>query len=139
VKGAQKYIMNYKTIFAIVLIIVLVIILWGYLRTGSEFDIDEARFEELSKQPDAVIIDVRSEKEFNEGKIDGAILMNINRPDFKVQIEKLDKNKTYLIYCRSGNRSRKACTVMSEMGFTKCYNLKKGINSWVKSNKPVQN
>lgn len=131
--------MNYKIILAVVLIIILVVILWGYLKTGSEFDVDEAKFEELSNESDAVVIDVRTEREFNDGKIAGAILLNINRPDFKGQVEKLDKDKTYLIYCRSGNRSRKACEVMSQMGFAKCYNLKNGINGWKKSNKPVQN
>jgi rhodanese-related sulfurtransferase len=131
--------MNYKIIILAVLIMILVIILWGYLGRSSEFDVDEAKYDELSKEPNTVILDVRTAGEFSQGKIPGAILIDIHSSNFKDQVTRLDKSKTYLIYCRSGNRSAKACEIMSKLGFEKCFNLKHGIKGWVKNNKPVVN
>jgi len=131
--------MNYKIIILAVLIIILVIILWGYLGRSSEFDIDEAKFDELTKEPNTVILDVRTAVEFSQEKIAGAVLIDIHSSNFKDQVQRLDKSKTYLVYCRSGNRSVKACNIMKGMGFEKLYNLKHGINGWVKNNKPVVN
>ena len=53
------------------------------------------------------------------------------------EINKLDKNKTYLIYCRSGNRSRGALSVMVELGFRAVYHLSVGINGWVEEGFPI--
>lgn len=131
--------MNYKIILAVILVAILVTILVGYFSRNKRFDIDESKFEELMKEPDSVILDVRTAGEYSKERIQGAVLLDINSPGFKDQIKRFQKDKTYLVYCRSGNRSAKACEIMSELGFEKCYNLKNGINGWKKSNKPVVN
>ncbi len=131
--------MNYKIILAAVLIIIFAVILIGYFSRNSEFDIDEAKFEDLMQQPDAVILDVRTANEFSKERIKGAVLLDISSPVFNDQIKRFQKNKTYLVYCRSGNRSAKACEIMSKLGFEKLYNLKNGIDGWKKNNKPVVN
>lgn len=79
--------------------------------------------------PDAVIIDVRTPAEFAGGKLPGAKNIDIFSKDFTNQIDKLDKDKTYLLYCRSGNRSGQACNIMAGLGFTKLYNLAGGVMS----------
>lgn len=79
---------------------------------------------------DAVVIDVRSEGELAEGSVPGYQLINLFSPDFASKIEKLDKNKTYFVYCRGGNRSSSACSFMATKGFTKLYNLSGGIGAW---------
>lgn len=84
--------------------------------------------EELKKvrkeQPDAVVLDVRTPAEVRQGKIPGASTIDMMDRQFTEKIEALDKNKTYLLYCRSGNRSAQACTYMAGKGFTHLYNLR---------------
>ncbi|WP_144893664.1 rhodanese-like domain-containing protein [Flavobacterium tiangeerense] len=78
-----------------------------------------------------VILDVRTEDEFNDGFIANAINIDIHRgQDFVTEIEALDKNKNYYIYCRSGMRSAKACEIMNQLGFENTYNLLGGILDW---------
>lgn len=83
-----------------------------------------------AKNPEAVILDVRTAGEVKDGKIPGASLLNLMDRQFSEKIDKLDKEKTYLVYCRSGNRSGQACAIMADKGFKKVYNLEGGINYW---------
>ena len=89
-------------------------------------------FKRLSKSADSVIMDVRSPQEIQEGIIPGAsVFIDFNNEPFEEKVKDLDKNKTYLIYCRSGSRSGKACKIMAELGFSgPLYNLAKGISEW---------
>lgn len=64
------------------------------------------------------LIDVRTPSEFGEGHLEGAINMDLTSPDFSVMISKLDKNKLYTVYCRSGSRSGEAVKQMTDAGFT---------------------
>jgi rhodanese-related sulfurtransferase len=80
------------------------------------------------------LIDVRTPKEFAEGYLKGAKLINFFDKDFLDQMSKLDKNKELYIYCRSGNRSGQATKKLKTMGFTKIYDLKGGIKSWKRDN-----
>jgi len=57
-------------------------------------------------------------------------MINFFDADFKEQLSGLDKSKSYLVYCRSGNRSGKACSMMADMGFKNLYNLRGGIGAW---------
>jgi rhodanese-related sulfurtransferase len=65
---------------------------------------------------DAVIIDVRTPEEFAAGHLDGALLIDFKNPTFGDEIAKLDPSASYIIYCRSGNRSAQAATRMREIG-----------------------
>jgi rhodanese-related sulfurtransferase len=94
-------------------------------------NLDNTQFSNLAKKPGAIILDVRTPKEVSEGFIPGAIFIDVNDPTFEKQLEKLDKEKTYLVYCRSGARSAKACRIMATRGFKiPLYNLAMGITSW---------
>jgi len=83
------------------------------------------------KNDNAVLVDVRTIEEFNEGHIEGAINIDVFSPNFQADIEKLDKNKDYYVVCRSGGRSMSAAGAMESMGFTKVYNLAGGMMSWM--------
>ncbi len=93
--------------------------------------------DENKNNNDFVILDVRTPEEFNSGKIENSENINFYSPDFKEQLSKLDKNKVYLVYCRSGSRSAKAVKIMEELGFKKVYNVEGGIISWKKNNLPL--
>lgn len=79
----------------------------------------------------AVILDVRTEDEWNDGIIENAINIDIHQGQVFIDaIEALDKNKNYYVYCRSGARSAKACEIMNELGIKNAYNLTGGILAW---------
>jgi rhodanese-related sulfurtransferase len=84
----------------------------------------------------AVILDVRTDDEFNSGKIPGALNIDIYKgQDFIYMLDELDKNKNYYVYCAAGARSAQACAIMNQLGFEKAYNLLGGMSEW---NGPVE-
>jgi rhodanese-related sulfurtransferase len=86
---------------------------------------------QLKEDENAVILDVRTENECDEGIIPNAINIDIHMGQgFISEIEKLDKSKNYYVYCRSGARSAKACEIMNELGFENAYNLIGGMLDW---------
>lgn len=93
-------------------------------------DISAAEFAQLMKEKNHVVLDVRSAFEQREGAIPGNILIDMFDPAFTQKVTKLDKNKTYMVYCRSGNRSKTACSVLASKGFENLYNLKGGMREW---------
>ncbi len=95
-------------------------------------------FEKGMTASDAVIIDVRTPTEYNEGHIKNAKLIDIYSKDFANEIEKLDRNNSYYVYCRSGSRSSSAAGFMVSKGFTKVYNLSGGIGAWISNGKPLE-
>jgi len=86
--------------------------------------------QENQDNPDFVIIDVRTPNEFAEGHIENATNIDCYSKTFRDELNKLDKDKTYLIYCQSGNRSRSALEVIKELNFGEVYHLSAGITGW---------
>lgn len=87
--------------------------------------------EKLKNDNDAVILDVRTEEEVDEGYIPNSQNIDIYKGQgFINEVEKLDKSKHYYIYCRSGKRSSQACTLLDQMGFKETYNLLGGFSEW---------
>lgn len=96
-------------------------------------DVNSEKFKNLIdnfKKDDYIIIDVRTPMEYNSGHISGAINIDYYSSDIFSQIKSLDRNKTYLIYCRSGHRSAEVSKIMEEEGFKQIYNLKNGLLDW---------
>lgn len=87
--------------------------------------------QQLKADDNAFLLDVRTEEEVAEGYIPNAKNLNIFKGQaFVYELEALDKNKNYYVYCRSGGRSGQACALMNEMGFQNAYNLMGGISEW---------
>lgn len=76
------------------------------------------------------IIDVRMPDEYASGHLANAINIDVKAVDFREKISVLDKNKSYLVYCRTGKRSLQAIGTMKELGFTNVNNLLGGIVQW---------
>ena len=94
-------------------------------------NIEQHKFIELSESGKYIILDVRNPNECASGIVPGAKIINfLDQPLFASEIEKLDKNEKYLVYCRSGNRSGMACRVLDNQGFKSTYNLIGGMLSW---------
>ena len=77
----------------------------------------------VNSSTNLVILDVRTREEYLAGNIPNSINIDVLSQDFKSKIDMLDKNKEYLVYCRSGNRSAIASSIMSTNGFLNIYNL----------------
>jgi rhodanese-related sulfurtransferase len=77
-----------------------------------------------------VILDVRNPDEFAEYHLAQAKNLDFYSPFFKEELEKLDKNKIYLIYCKSGRRGSKSVKTMKQIGFQNIYNIAGGIERW---------
>lgn len=87
--------------------------------------------DQLESDSNAVVLDVRSPEELEDGYIPNA--MNIDfylGQEFLEALEVLDKSKNYYVYCRSGNRSGQACAIMDKIGFVNTYNLEGGFLRW---------
>lgn len=87
--------------------------------------------EQIAKDSNAVILDVRTEEEVEDGFIPNMLNIDIRMGQgFLDEIAKLDTSKNYYVYCRSGARSAQACTLMNQMGFSNTYNLIGGFMNW---------
>ena len=87
--------------------------------------------DQLENDDNAVILDVRTPEEMEEGYIPNATNIDIYLGQgFMDELEKLDKSKNYYVYCRSGNRSAQACAIMQSVGIANAYNLEGGFMQW---------
>lgn len=97
-------------------------------------------FAEAASSGEYSIIDIRTLEEYQQGYIPSAVQIDYYQTTaFLNYLDSLDKNKKYLIYCRSGNRTAQALQIMKERGFRNVWDLSNGINMWKASNYPVQN
>jgi len=87
--------------------------------------------------PNFVLIDVRTPEEFMSGHIEGAVNINYHDNDFIENLDKLDKNKTYLIYCRTGRRSGDTLNVMKRLKFKEVYRILGDIVRWKAEGLPL--
>ncbi len=110
----------------------------GLLSVGvDDFESKITQFKNTKKE--YVIIDIRTKPEYDSGHIENAVMIDFYSKNFYEEISKLDKSKTYFVYCRSGNRSGKSLKQFKNAGFTQVYDLKGGINAWkAKGNKTVK-
>ncbi len=81
----------------------------------------------LDDRSESIILDVRTDSEFQAGHVENAILISLHDRDFMNKINDLDKEKTYYVYCKSGLRSSSAVRKMKKEGFSKVYNIRGGI------------
>jgi len=90
-----------------------------------------------SGDPRFVLLDVRTPKEFQAERIEGAVMVDYLSPGFRDEMAKFDREKTYLVYCRTGNRTKGALKVMWELGFRNLLHLADGITSWKAAGLPT--
>jgi rhodanese-related sulfurtransferase len=115
----------------IVAILVSALALSSCSSAPSANNLDAAGFAEQISKADVITLDVRTPDEFAEGHIAGAINIDVEGGTFETEIAKLDKTKSYSVYCQSGRRSLIAVDKMSASGFEKLSNLDNGINDWI--------
>lgn len=93
----------------------------------------EISYENLKKliknNSDIIIVDVRSPQEFTENRINTAINIPVYDIERMANSILLNKNTAIIVYCQSGVRSKKACTILLKLGYTNLYNLTGGLNN----------
>ncbi|MBA7466925.1 Thiosulfate sulfurtransferase GlpE [subsurface metagenome] len=131
--------MSLKDLIVLALSVSLVI---GVALTGGCVRDETATIEDITPQeaftliqnnqnnPDFIIIDVRTLEEFVGEHIENATNIDFYSEAFRDMLNTLDKNKTYLIYCKVGGRSGSALDIMAELNFKEVYNILGGINQW---------
>ena len=97
----------------------------------------KAMLDQRESRPDLVLLDIRTPGEFEAGHISGAINIDYYGRDFVSRLKTLDRNKDYLIYCRSGNRTGKSLTIFRKLGFDRIWHLDHGLIGWVKARYPL--
>lgn len=117
-------------VFHVVSILIFSISIATCAQSNKETDLDNAEFKELIKDTTVVILDVRTPGEYSRGHLAEAKLVDIYNPSFQAQISSLDPEKTYAIYCRTGNRSSNAVRYMKSIGFKRVFHLQHGISRW---------
>ena len=88
--------------------------------------------------PNFVILDIRTPGEYQSGHLKNAVMIDYYSKSFVDNIGRLDRGKSYLVYCRSGNRSARSMDLFKKLQFKKVYHLSSGINSWYAAELPVE-
>jgi rhodanese-related sulfurtransferase len=116
--------------------------MFGQKKPKPENDLDpNSAFEMMKANKDNsnfVLLDVRTFGEHEQSHIEGSILLNYQSRDFGKEVNKLDKDKIYLVYCRSGMRSGASIDIMRKLGFKNLYNLSGGIMGWENCGLPLK-
>jgi rhodanese-related sulfurtransferase len=90
-----------------------------------------------SNNPNFIILDVRTPNEYKEEHLESAHLLNLKSHSFEDELDGMDKNKKYFVYCRRGKRGIIACNLMKKHGYNEVYNITGGINKWKSKKLPV--
>ncbi|WP_317899174.1 rhodanese-like domain-containing protein [Aurantibacillus circumpalustris] len=94
-------------------------------------NVDAVTFKKLIDEKQSILIDLRTSDEINsKGMIKGARQIDFFAKDAESQLLKLDKKKTYLVYCAGGGRSGECVDLMKKNGFKEVVNLEKGFDDW---------
>lgn len=94
--------------------------------------------EKLESTSGEVLIDLRTPDEIKKGKIPGAVDLDYFDKNFEAKVAKLDRNKTYFVYCQGGGRSGETLELMEKLGFKEVYNLQEGFTQWQQQKMPVE-
>ena len=129
-----------KTIYMIFFVCAFSMGLWACAgKQKVEYkNLSSAQFEELIKNENVQLLDVRTLAEHMEGHIPSSLNINVQDKDFSSCIDDLlDNQKEVAVYCRSGRRSRTAADILVKKGF-KVYNLDKGILNWMEEGRDIE-
>jgi len=105
----------------------------GTIETVSPTDAAEV----IASDSDVVVLDIRTPEEYSAGIIEGAINIDFYEPDFAAQLDTLDKDTHYVVYCRSGSRSGQAMGVFADLAFAEVTEVDGGIANWYGTGLPV--
>lgn len=130
-----------RYIFGIAILLVISVLAYTQLQSENKplFEYSDVTVEQakqlIEERPKLVILDVRTVSEYEDGHIEGAILIPVQ--EIEDRLDELSKKDEILVYCRTGNRSSTAIDIMQADGFTKIYHMNRGITAWIDAGHPV--
>ncbi len=122
--------MKYKQIFSFLAISGMVFLAACSGPKSGYQTVEASQAEQLVTSKKVSVLDVRTPREYSQGHLPNAVNIDYLNSDFEKQLEALDKDKKYLVYCRSGQRSSEAVEVMKKKGFRNVTNMLGGITAW---------
>ncbi len=126
-------------IITLVIVVSGALVYFSGLNQGLTIDYGDVTAEEgamlIENIPGLVVLDVRTDLEYSEEHIEGAV--NIPVEELEQRIDELDNSDEFLVYCRTGNRSGAAISIMVRYGFDKIFHLSDGINGWKNAGYPT--
>ncbi len=130
-------------LMAVALVLLSAIFSIGGCTSATETTVEkidaQAAFELIQQNqgnPDFVVLDVRTPQEYVEERLADAVNLDFYEENFRSDLDKLDKARTYVVYCRTGNRSAQAAAIMEELGFQRVYDAG-GIVEWIEKGLPT--
>lgn len=126
-----------RRLIALVIALAAVLTACGGASTDVTQTVDAATAADLLAEGDGVLLDIRTPEEFAAGKIAGSQNIDFYAADFAAQLDRLDKDATYFVYCRSGNRSSLSMNTFADLGFSSVYEIDGGILNWNAAGLPI--
>lgn len=127
--------MNYKYIYAIIVLLLFSLVgslMWQKNnRKISYYTVNSDEVIAMIEKEDVTIIDVRTNIEYRDGHIENAINIPVEKINENISDLLPDKDKYYVVYCRSGSKSREATLKLAKLGYTKVHDLG-SIKNWEK-------
>lgn len=129
-----------KKLLVVLIALISINVSYAQSKEAVVTDLSSERFKAIiANDKGGTIIDLRTTEELEKkGYIKGAVQLDYLAKDSEKQIDKLDKNKTYYIYCAGGGRSSEAAAYMEKTGFKRVYTLEKGMSEWLQKGFPVE-
>ncbi len=100
----------------------------------GDITIEQAKFL-IESKPSLIILDVRTQEEYDSDHIEGAILIPVD--ELEGRLDELSKNDELLVYCQTGNRSTNAVNILQANGFTKIFHMNDGITGWIQAGSQI--
>jgi rhodanese-related sulfurtransferase len=99
--------------------------------------VDAVEAHAVVSEAGTVVLDIRTPDEFADGRVEGAINIDFYAADFADRIAALDRDATYVVYCRSDSRSGQAMDLFRDLGFAAVHEIDGGILGWIQAGLPV--
>ena len=121
-----------------ILTIIMSLLSFFGLRAADFRSVDVSTFAKQLQQDSTFLLDVRTEKEYEEGHLKGSVCIDVTQTNFLAKAEKqLPKDKTIALYCRSGRRSKKAAELLANAGY-RVVELSTGFLGWQSCGMPIE-
>ena len=134
---------NFKTATVAALIVIILlgsILLSGCALLGGKKEVipisTEKVNEIIEKGKDYIILDVRTQEEYDSGHLKNSMLIPVD--ELEERISEVPKDKPIIVYCRSGRRSAEAADILLKNGFSPVYDMQGGILEWIEKGYPVE-
>lgn len=118
-------------------LIIVFLLATEFLKAQYPTHVNSQKFSELINSEEGVLLDVRTAQEYSRGHIEGSTLISTNDRSFVNKVSLLQKDKPIYIYCLTGSRSKMVANYLSQNGYTKIYNLARGILEWQQYGYPI--